>query len=81
MINENNIKNYVGTKIKKYFLRDVVYLYEKTKTFWLVYNVTDAHKLLFWKSKTKFQRFDFRKICNTPESSWNFIMNMQKQLF
>ena len=81
MISENNLKNYVDTEIKNDFLGDVLYLSVKARTFLRVNNVIDAHKSFFRKSKTKPQRYDFKKIYNILESFRNFVINIQKQLF
>ena len=65
----------------KNFLGDVVYMYVKTRTCWLVSSEMDDHKLFFWKSKTRSHIILLKKICNTAESSWNLLINIQKQLF
>ena len=40
-----------------------------------------AHKLFFWKSKTKSHILLLKKLCNAAESSLNLLGNIQKHLF
>ena len=81
MINESNM-----LKLRlKHFLCDLFYLCEKTRTFWLVNNEADAHKLLFWKSKTKSQIYHFKKLYNNlkkkkKKTAIGIATNMEKNI-
>ena len=63
MINESNIKSYVKTD------------QNKSRTFWLVNNEIDAHKL---NQNRVTKNIIPKQLCNTPESSWKVKTHMFK---
>ena len=66
-------------EITIFFLRDLGYLYVKARTFWLVNSKMDARKLIFSEKQNQLM-YIIKKICNTPEISWNLLIDIQKQL-
>ena len=73
--------NYADNEITKNILEDLIHLYIKTRTFSLVRNKTDAHKLLLRENKARSLRTGIKKSCDTPASSRNLLRRIQKQLF
>ena len=67
-------------EITNFFLRDLGYLYVKARTFWLVNSKMDARKLIFSEKQNQLMYNIIKKICNTPEISWNLLIGIQKQL-
>ena len=56
-------------------------MYVKTRIFERVNGEIDAHSLFFLEKQNQVTYNIIKKICIAAESSWNLLINIQKQLF